>query len=169
MTGPVEIVAAKTTAEYGAFTELVKEYLASLPFSADFQDTKRELAEISVQYGQPGKGVALLARSGHATVGITGIQALEEASCELKRMYVTPHWRGRGVGRLLCEAALGYSRQLGYSSVRLDTLDRMDAAIHLYQSLGFVDIPHYRHNPIEGAVFLELLFPAPPTSERGPA
>ena len=169
MADTVEIMLAKTPAEYGVFTELVKEYLASLPFSADFQDTKRELAEISVQYGQPGKGVALLARWGHATVGITGIRALEEASCELKRMYVIPLWRGRGVGRLLCEAALGYSRQLGYSAVRLDTLDSMDAAIHLYRSLGFVDIPPYRHNPIEGAVFLELVFPAPPTSERGPA
>ena len=169
MTGPVEIVAAKTTAEYGAFTELIKEYLASLPFSADFQDTKRELAEISVQYGQPGKGVALLARSGHATVGITGIRALEGMRCELKRMYVKPPWRGRGLGRLLCEAALGYARHLGYSAVRLDTLDSMNPAIHLYRTLGFVDISPYRHNPIKGAVFLELLFPAPPTSERGPA
>ena len=100
MTGPVEIVAAKTTAEYGAFTELVKEYLASLPFSADFQDTKRELAEISVQYGQPGKGVALLARSGHATVGITGIRALEE-SCVLRaEAYVrdTACWTLSGLG-----------------------------------------------------------------------
>lgn len=169
MTGPVEIVAAKTPDEYGAFTELVKEYLASLPFSADFQDTKRELSEISVQYGPPGNGVALLARSGHATVGITGIRALEGMRCELKRMYVKPPWRGRGLGRLLCEAALGYARQLGYSAVRLDTLGSMAAAIHVYRSLGFADIPAYRHNPIEGAVFLELVFPAPPGPESGPA
>ena len=169
MTGPVEIVAAKTPDEYGAFTELVREYLASLPFSADFQDTARELAEISVQYGQPGKGVALLALSGHETVGITGIRALARAGCELKRMYVKPPWRGLGLGRLLCEAALKHARCLGYSAVRLDTLDSMDPAIHLYRSLGFVDIPAYRHNPIEGAVFLELKLAAPPSSERASA
>ncbi len=160
MTGPIEIVAAKTTAEYRVFTELVEEYLASLPFSADFQDTKRELAEISVQYGPGGRGAALLARQGDATVGITGIRALDGACCELKRMYVKPPWRGRGVGRLLCEASLGYARQLGYSVVRLDTLESMDSAIYLYRSLGFVDIPPYRDNPIEGAVFLEFTFPA---------
>ena len=167
MTGPVEIVAAKTPDDYGDFTELLREYLASLPFSADFQHTERELAEISVQYGQPGNGVALLARSGQATVGITGIRALEGTLCELKRMYVKPSWRGLGLGRLLCEAALACSRQLGYSAVRLDTLDSMDAAIYLYRSLGFVDIPAYRHNPIEGAVFLEVVFPVLPESEQG--
>ena len=75
MTDTVEIATAKTPAEYGVFTELVKEYLSSLPFSTDFQDTDRELAEIAVQYGPAGRGVALLARAGDATVGITGVSA----------------------------------------------------------------------------------------------
>ena len=160
MTDTVEIVTAKTSAEYGVFTELVKEYLASLPFSADFQDTDRELAEITVQYGPAGRGVALLARAGDATVGITGIRDLGASRCELKRMYVRPSWRGRGLGRLLCEAALRFAGEFGYASVRLDTLPSMDAAVQLYRSLGFVDIPAYRHNPIDGAVFLELVFSA---------
>ena len=160
MTDTVEIVTAKTPAEYGVFTELVIEYLASLPFSADFQDTDRELAEITVQYGPAGRGVALLARAGDATVGITGIRDLGASRCELKRMYVRPSWRGRGLGRLLCEAALRFAGEFGYASVRLDTLPSMDAAVQLYRSLGFVDIPAYRHNPIDGAVFLELVFSA---------
>ena len=156
MTAPTEIMAAKTQAEYDSFTALVKQYLASLPFSTDFQDTKRELAEISLRYGEAGRGVALLAHSGHVAAGIVGLRDLGDGCCELKRMYVKPSWRGHGVGRLLCEAALQFASRLGCSSVRLDTLRDMDAAVHLYRSLGFVDIPAYRNNPIEGAVFLEL-------------
>ncbi len=166
MTDTVEIVTAKTPAEYGVFTELVKEYLASLPFSADFQDTDRELAEITVQYGPASRGVALLALAGDATVGITGVRDLGDSRCELKRMYVKRDWRGLGVGRLLCEAALRFAREFGYASVRLDTLPSMDAAVHLYRSLGFVDIPAYRHNPMEGAVFLELVFSASTAPEN---
>ena len=165
MTDTVEIVTAKTPAEFGVFTELVKEYLASLPFSTDFQDTGRELAEITVQYGPAGRGVALLARAGQTTGGITGVRDLGDSCCELKRMYVRPPWRGRGLGRLLCQAALGFAKELGYTAVRLDTLPSMDAAVQLYRSLGFVDIPAYRHNPIDGAVFLELVFSGPPTPE----
>ena len=67
---------------------------------------------------------------------------------------------------MLCEAALRSAMELGYASVRLDTLPSMDAAVHLYRSLGFVDIPAYRHNPIDGAVFLELVFSAPPAPEN---
>ena len=166
MTDTVEIVTAKTSAEYGVFTELVKEYLASLPFSADFQDTDRELAEITVQYGPACRGVALLARADDATVGITGVRDLGDSCCELKRMYVKRDWRGLGVGRLLCEAALRSAGELGYTSVRLDTLPTMDAAVQLYKSLGFVDIPAYRHNPIDGAVFLELALSPSPSPEN---
>ena len=140
MTAPIEIIAAKTQAEYHAFTLLVKEYLASLPFSTDCQDTKQELAEISLQYGEAGRGVALLAHSEHVTAGTVGLRDLKDERCELKRMYVKPSWRGYGVGRLLCEAALQFASRLGYSSVRLDALRDRDAAVHLYRSLGFADI-----------------------------
>ena len=82
-------------------------------------------------------------------------------------MYVRPpigeagHWVD-----MLCEAALRFARELGYASVRLDTLPSMDAAVQLYRSLGFVDIPAYRHNPIDGAVFLELVLSAPTAPEN---
>jgi len=60
------------------------------------------------------------------------------------------------VGRALVDAILGEAREIGYRTMRLDTVPSMTSAIALYTSVGFVDIPPYRPNPIPGARYLEL-------------
>ena len=156
----VEIVVATTQREYETFTSLVQEYLASLPFSTSFQDTQRELLEINERYGELRGGAALMAKTADDIVGIVALRDLGDKHCELKRRYVRPHWRGCGVGRLLCEAAFRTANQRGYVAVRLDTVPGMHVAIGLYRSLGFVEIPAYRNNPITGALFFERTLPA---------
>jgi ribosomal protein S18 acetylase RimI-like enzyme len=74
----------------------------------------------------------------------------------MKRLYVKPAFRRRGAGRRLAEAAISEARAKGCAAMRLDTVSSMTEAISLYQSLGFVRIPAYRHNPLEGAMFFEL-------------
>ena len=74
---------------------------------------------------------------------------------EIKRLYVAPAARNRGLGVRLTEAALDAARAAGYDRVRLDTLSSMQAAQRLYEGLGFCDIDAYRHNPHE-ARYLEL-------------
>jgi GNAT superfamily N-acetyltransferase len=70
---------------------------------------------------------------------------------------VRPAHRGGGLGRKLAEAIIAEARQLGYSSMRLDTLpQRLPAAAALYHSLGFVDIAPYNENPIAGVQHMEL-------------
>jgi len=74
---------------------------------------------------------------------------------EVKRLYVVPAARDRGLGVRLAAAALDAARVAGYARVRLDTLASMQAAQRLYERLGFRDIVAYRHNPHE-ARYLEL-------------
>lgn len=72
----------------------------------------------------------------------------------MKRVYVRPEFRARGVGRILAERAVEAGGELGYGRMWLDTVPSMTAVIALYRSMGFVDFPPYRHNPVPGAIFL---------------
>jgi len=150
----MEIRIAQSAADFDTAKQLFLEYAESLGFDICFQNFEQELVDIRVQYGAP-NGCLLLATTGGQAVGCAGVRRWEGGAAELKRMYLRPSARGAGAGRRLLQAALEQARQLGYRSIRLDTLPNMQAAISLYRSLGFDDIPAYRENPFEGAIYLE--------------
>ncbi len=77
-----------------------------------------------------------------------GIKRLDAESCEIKRMYVIPAARGRGVARVLLAALEDRARELGYAIARLDTGPRQPASQHLYESAGYVTIPNFNANPM---------------------
>ena len=88
--------------------------------------------------------------------GCAGLRKIEEGACELKRLYVPPSHRGRGIGRLLVIQAIKDAREIGYNRMRLDTLPGMQPAQKLYRELGFKPIAPYTENPVQGALFIEL-------------
>jgi putative acetyltransferase len=100
--------------------------------------------------------------TGGEIVGCVGVRELDDEACEMKRLFVRPEHRSSGAGRALAEAAVAAGRELGYARMRLDTVPSMTAARALYRSLGFGEIPPYRHNPIPGTAFLELALGTPP-------
>lgn len=77
-----------------------------------------------------------------------GIKRLDAESCELKRMYVIPEARGRGIARVLLRALEDRARELGYVIARLDTGPRQQGAQHLYESAGYVSIANFNGNPV---------------------
>lgn len=135
--------------------QLFEEYAASVGVDLCFQGFAQELATLPGRY-QPPRGRLLLARWNQQAAGCVALQPLENGICEMKRLYVRPDYRRYGVGRALAEHVIGEAGAAGYSSMRLDSLPSMGAAIQLYRRLGFRDIAPYRPNPIPGAVFLEL-------------
>lgn len=139
---------------------LFSEYAASLGIDLGFQGFESELAGLPGAYAPP-SGRLLVARLHGTSAGCVAVRALEPGICEMKRMYVRPGHRGSGVGRRLAETAVAEARAMGYSSMRLDTLETMASARRLYRHLGFVPIPPYRHNPLPGAEFLALDLRAP--------
>jgi len=88
-------------------------------------------------------GVFLVIREDGRAIGCGGIARFDETRGELKRMYVVPEARGRGLGRVLLEDLEAEARRLGYTSVVLETGDRQQEALGLYESSGYVRIPCY--------------------------
>ena len=140
---------------------LFRQYAHSLGFSLSFQGFVEELAGLPGGYAPP-RGRLLLAYTGAGEgyegepAGCVALRPLEGQIGELKRMYIPPAYRGQGWGRRLAERLFAEARQAGYLRLRLDTIDTMKEALGLYRSLGFREIPPYRHNPIPGAIYLEL-------------
>jgi GNAT superfamily N-acetyltransferase len=93
----------------------------------------------------PGGGFLLMRIDGDA-IGCGGLKRLDDETCEIKRMYVAPEWRGRGLSGVLLGALEQHGRELGYARVRLDTGDRQHAAASLYERAGYRRIPDYNGN-----------------------
>jgi ribosomal protein S18 acetylase RimI-like enzyme len=140
---------AETPEEIEEVRRLLREYEASLGVSLCFQGFERELAELPGEYAPPGGRL-------HQAVGCVTLRRVDDATCEMKRLYLRPGFRGRGAGRLLAVAIIGEARKIGYKKMRLDTLAEMREARTLYESLGFKRIEPYYHNPMQGAIFMEL-------------
>ena len=135
---------------------LFLEYAASLGFDLCFQGFDRELASLPGDYALPGGGL-WLAREGEEAIGCVALRRFAPGIGEMKRMYVRPGHRGKGIGRGLAEVVLAEARALGYRKLRLDTIATMTVAIALYRTLGFVETAPYRANPVPGASYFELV------------
>lgn len=135
--------------------KLFQEYAASLDFSLCFQGFEQELAGLPGNYAPP-EGRLLLAWESGQAVGCVALRKLKDGIAEMKRLYVRPGHRGERIGQKLVLTAIDQARAAGYGRIRLDTLPSMEQAIALYQSLGFKQITPYRHNPLPGALFMEL-------------
>ena len=147
---------AESAAHIAAIRELFLEYAKSLGFSLCFQSFDQELAALPGDYAPP-DGRLLLATSSGQPAGCVALHKLAPEICEMKRLYVRPQYRGKGLGRQLAEKIIVEARQLGYKKLRLDTVEpTMKTAVAMYRQLGFRDIPPYRDNPISGALYMEL-------------
>jgi putative acetyltransferase len=151
----VQLRQAESAADVEAARELFREYRRWLGLDLGFQGFAEELANLPGAYVPP-RGRLLLAIEGDAVMGCVALRPLSEADAEMKRLYVRPEAQGLGLGRKLTERVIAEARAIGYRRLLLDTLPVMGAAQGLYESLGFVDIPPYRQNPVPGARFLAL-------------
>ena len=152
----VRIFQAVSPAEIKQIRDLFLEYGRSLGFSLCFQSFDKELAELPGDYAPP-TGRLLLATVGSEAAGCVALHASEAGIAEMKRLYVRPQYRGRRVGFALLQQLLADAREIGYRSIRLDTVEPvMKDAVKMYRRLGFQEIPPYRTNPIEGALYMQL-------------
>jgi putative acetyltransferase len=152
----MDLIHAQSSEEVSLARELFEEYAAWLGFSLCFQNFDKELAGLPGDYSPP-SGRLLIAAENDETAGCVALRKIGDGVCEMKRLYVRPKFRGKGLGRTLAETIIEAAREIGYHRMRLDTVPgKMDRAIVMYRSLGFKNIEPYYNNPVEGAAFMEL-------------
>lgn len=176
MTDP-EIAEMTTAQEVEIVRDLLRLYIgwlfATFPeqagdLAAYFSPERRQQAldEVPIRFLPP-QGVALIARLGGTPVGCVLGYPLAPGVAEMKRLFVLPQARGRGLGRALVEALAARMADRGHPVIRLDTAVFLTEAIALYRSAGFVEIAPYVDLPPgseETAVFMER---RPPDRETG--
>jgi ribosomal protein S18 acetylase RimI-like enzyme len=157
----MKLLQAKSDREVNEVRLLFEEYSAWLGFSLCFQNFDKELAGLPGDYSPP-HGRLLLAAENDQLAGCVALRKIGEGTGEMKRLYVRPEFRGKGLGRALTETVIKAARDLGYERLRLDTLPgKMDQAIAMYRSLGFRSIEPYYDNPYADAAYMELTLQKP--------
>lgn len=139
----------------GAIIE--KEYDYSFDINLIIEQNMLELEKFL-----PPEGHLLLAESENQIVGIVCMQMFRNDFSEIKRMYVRPLFRGKGIGRALLEVLIENAIQMGISRIRLDSARFMKAAHNLYHSFGFREIEPYNESEIpeemrHNWIFMELI------------
>jgi len=151
------IVAATSAEQIEQVRNLFAGYRAQLPVEYCFRTFDAEMAGLPGAYSPP-QGTLLLATVVGQPVGCVGLRPFPlEATCEMKRLYVRPGFRGGQLGCKLVERLLDEARILGYRSMRLDSYaPRMQAAIELYRRFGFREVSPDPLEPTEGLIYMKL-------------
>jgi putative acetyltransferase len=150
------IVQAKSKPQITHARELFLEYAQSLGFSLCFQNFDKELAGLPGDYAPP-EGRLLLGHYDGELAACVALHKLDPDICEMKRLYLRPQFRGKGLGRVLADRIIAEARLIGYERMRLDTVEPvMKDAVEMYRRLGFKEIAAYCANPIAGALYMEL-------------
>jgi len=134
---------------------LFKAYLLELNEDLCFQSFDSEIDNPLYKYSAP-VGALFIAYHNATPVGCIALQPLQETqTCEMKRLYVVPEYRKLKIGDALVQALLLEAKTLGYLTMKLDTLDRLQAALKLYLKYGFETVTAYYDNPLPGVVYMQ--------------
>lgn len=134
---------------------LFREYEKELDENICFQSFETELNDPLKKYGPP-SGDLVLAYWNNEPAGCVALTRMkEDGACEMKRLYVKPSFRKNKIGVMLVEKLLISAKEKGYTTMRLDTLQKLESAIRLYKNFGFKNISAYYNNPLSGVVYME--------------
>ncbi|HET7187032.1 MAG TPA: GNAT family N-acetyltransferase [Gemmatimonadaceae bacterium] len=134
---------------------LVLAHAAARAMTPGIEYMRADAARLPGPYVSP-RGGLWLAQANGAGIGCVALRPLDDETAEVKRMYVDPTWRGKGVGRALMETLIAGARARHYATLRLGTLHDMTTAMALYDALGFTPIDRYRADELIDTRFYEL-------------
>ena len=135
---------------------IIREYIDALPFDISYQNFENELGDLASLYSEKVRGSLFIAEENGKLAGCVALKKLNDANCEMKRLYVRQQWKGKKIGSSLAEKIIERAIKLGYSKMNLDTdVNAHKTAIALYKNLGFQEVPAYHEIPHQ-LLFMEL-------------
>jgi len=134
---------------------LFTEYAEELGEDLGYQGFQEELDRLPGEYSHPA-GSLYLALVDNVPAGCVALRRIDRTTCEMKRLYVRPRFRGLGLGHRLVQTIIISGRARNYRTMKLDTLQRLEAAYRLYSRFDFQETAPYTANPLSGALFMEL-------------
>lgn len=154
-TPPFIVREASDAADVDEVRRLVLAHAAARATTPGIEYMRADADRLPGPYVPP-RGGLWLAHANGVGIGCVALRPLDDEIAEVKRMFVDPAWRGRGVGRALMETLIAGARARRYATLRLGTLHDMTTAIALYETLGFSPIGRYRADELIDTRFYEL-------------
>jgi tRNA pseudouridine38-40 synthase len=148
------VVEEISTADIPVIRLLFTEYQKGLGVDLCFQRFQEEVANLPGAYSEP-NGIILKATITDEIVGCVALKKLDDGSCEMKRLYVIPAAKGKGIGKQLVLEVEKRAVEKGYKIIKLDTLARLEIAVNLYQKMGFVETSPYNYSPEGDILYFE--------------
>ena len=137
------------------YTDMLVENDPKFGYYLELQDYDEELRHLEGKYAPP-RGALILAVEKDEAAGCIALKEIDAARCELKRLYVRPAFRGRGLGRTLTDMIIARAREAGYREMLLDTLPFLQSAQRIYRAAGFREIEKYNDSPMDDATYMKL-------------
>ncbi len=137
------------------YTEYLVENDVEFKKYLEIQKYDNEIENLEDKYGMPW-GRLYIAFYENQVAGCIALRKLNDTQCEMKRLYVKPEFRNKGIAKMLVEKVISDSKEIGYSSMLLDTLPFLQTAIKMYKKIGFYEIGCYNDSPLDNTIYMKL-------------
>lgn len=137
------------------YTEYLVENDIEFKKYLEIQKYDNEIENLEDKYGMPW-GRLYIAFYENQVAGCIALRKLNDTQCEMKRLYVKPEFRNKGIAKMLVEKVISDSKEIGYSSMLLDTLPFLQTAIKMYKKIGFYEIGCYNDSPLDNTIYMKL-------------
>lgn len=125
-----------------------KEYLSEQNYDEEFENPMSKYA--------PPYGRLFLLKLDNTPIGCVALRKVNESTCEMKRLYIKPEYRGYGYSHLLIDKVIEEAKDIGYEYIILDTLPYLETALRLYKKYGFEEIDPFNDNPMGNSIYMRL-------------
>jgi ribosomal protein S18 acetylase RimI-like enzyme len=132
------IIRNGTNSDTFAIVDLVSKTLSEFGLEFSPNTSESDLIDIEKTYTESGGAFMVIETPNNKLIGTVALLKIDAATCKLRKMYVDQAYRGKGLGEQLLEMAIKKAEDLQFTSIVLETVHSMKAAINLYKKHGFI-------------------------------